>query len=164
MQKTVSCVTASVLKPSKNGYERSEEPHILTFPDDPATMGSNDNLALSVRHYYYIVRSPDVYKRWKVQTAAYYYELQIGSGQEILSYHWHPDGPSPVTFPHMHIGTASGVTVDGILKAHFPTPRTALEDLLWMLIEDFGVRHRRRDWQRILERNRAGYVADRTWG
>ena len=31
MQKAVSCVTESVLKPSKNGYALSEKPHMLTW-------------------------------------------------------------------------------------------------------------------------------------
>lgn len=163
MQKTVSCVTGSVLRPSKNGYARSEKPHILAFQDDPVVL-KGDDLALSVRHDYRIVRGVGgVHGRWKVETAAYYYELQTQSGLEILSYHWHPDGPSPAKFPHMHIGTGSGVEIDGLLKAHFPTPRMVLEDLVWMLVTDFGVQSEREDWESVLGRSRARYEADRTW-
>jgi hypothetical protein len=163
MQKTVSCVTGAVLKPSKNGYQRSEKPHVLTFPDDPIALGSEENLALSVRHDYGIVRGEGLYGRWKVKTTAYYYELQSRSGAEVLSYHWHPESRSPATFPHMHIGTGSGVEVGGLLKAHFPTPRMALEDFLRMLIEDFGVQCEREDWENVLGRSRAKFEADRTW-
>src|SRR5215212_9757803 len=139
MQKTVSCVTGSILRPSKNGYEVSERPHILTFPDDPVVLQGADGLAMSIRHYYCIERGEGLW-RWRTKTAAYYYELQTLSGAEVFSYHWHPDGPSPATFPHLHIGNGSGVQIDGLRKAHFPTPRMALEDFLRTLIEDFGVR------------------------
>jgi hypothetical protein len=164
MQKAVSCVTDSVLRPSKNGYKVTEKPHILTFPDDPAPLKGDQDLALSVRHDYRIVRGGGgVYGRWKVRTVAYYYELQTSSNAEVLSYHWHPESRSPLIFPHMHLGAGSGVEFEGLLKPHFPTPRMALEDFLWMLIKDFGVQCRREDWEAVLGRSRAKYEADRTW-
>jgi hypothetical protein len=163
MQKSVSYVTDSVLRPSKNAYAPSAKPHILTFQDDPVALNGGD-FALSVRHDYRILRGiGGLHRRWKVQTNAYYYELQTRSGYEILSYHWHPEAPSPATFPHMHIGTGSGVAINGLLKAHFPTPRIPLEDFIRTLITDFGVRCNREDWEHVLGRSRAKHEADRTW-
>jgi hypothetical protein len=83
MQKAVSCVTRSVLKLSKNGYQVSDKPAILTFPDDPVALRGEQNLALSVRHDYRIVRGEGVYGRWKIKTVGYYYELQTESNIEI---------------------------------------------------------------------------------
>jgi hypothetical protein len=106
MQKSVSCVTRSVLKLGKNPYEVIEEPdmHILTFPDDPIPLRGAQNLALSVRHDYRIVRGEGLY-RWRVK----------------------------------------------------------IEEFLWMLIEDFGVRLEQRNWKKILNRGRAQYERERTW-
>jgi hypothetical protein len=164
MQKSASCVTKSVLRLPKNPYDESREMHTLTFPDDPITLrGDEDKFALSVRHQYRIVRGEGLYGRWKVRTVGYYYELQDEGNTEILSYHWHPESRSPLIFPHMHIGWGSGAKVEGLFKPHYPTPRTPLEDFLWMLIEDFGVRHEHADWKKILKRGRATYEQDRTW-
>jgi hypothetical protein len=163
MQQSASCVTKSVLRLGKNPYEVREKPHTLTFPDDPISLRGQEKFALSVRHDYRIARDEGPYGRWKVRTVGYYYELQNESNLEILSYHWHPESRSPLMFPHMHIGKGSGATVEGLFEPHFPTPRMALEDFLWMLIEDFDVRHERDDWRDILQQNRAAYEEDRTW-
>lgn len=162
MQKSASCVTKSVLKPSKNGYEVAEKPHMLAFLDDPVPLRGAENLALSVRHDYRIVRGEGLY-RWKVQTVGYYYELQTEFNAEIIAYHWHPESRSPLVFPHMHIGKGSGATVKGLFERHFPTIRMSLEEFLWMLIEDFGVRHEQEDWKKILNRGRIRYEKNRTW-
>lgn len=167
MQKAVSCVTASILRPSKNGYKVAKEPHILTFSDDPVALRGEEDFALSVRHDYRIVRGEGLHGRWKVRTVGYYYELlntsDVAMPKEVLSYHWHPESRSPLLFPHMHIGSGSGVTVEGITKPHYETPRVSLEEFLWMLVKDFGVLCRRDDWEAVLARGRAGYEAERTW-
>lgn len=164
MQKSASCVTKSVLRLSKNPYDESKKLHTLTFPDDPVTLrGIEGDFALSVRHEYRIVRGEGLYGRWKVRTVGYYYELQTESNKEILSHHWHPESRSPLIFPHMHIGWGSGSTVKGLFEPHYPTPRTSLEDFLWMLIENFGVRWEQENWKTILSRGRTRYEQDRTW-
>jgi hypothetical protein len=163
MQKAVSCVTASVLRPSKNGYKVSKESHTLTFPDDPITITGKQEFALSLRHEYRIMRGEGLWGRWKVRTAGYYYELQNDSNDEVLSYHWHPESRSPLTFAHMHIGVGSGVTIPGLRKPHYETPRISLETFLLMLIKDFGVQPRRDDWEGVLRRGHEQYEAERTW-
>lgn len=164
VQKTVSCVTRSVLRPSKNGYKPTEEPHILTFSDDPVSLRHEEDFAMSIRHDYRIVRGEGtLYGRWKVKTVGYYYELLKQPNEEVISYHWHPESNSPLRTPHMHIGSGSGVTVVGMLKPHYPTPRMALEDFVLMLIKEFGVRYEREDWESVLSRSRAAYEAERAW-
>ena len=163
MQKAASCVTASVLRPSKNGYEVSKEPHLLTFADDPVELAGRQDFALSVRHEYRIMRGEGLWGRWKVRTAGYYYELQDDSDDEVISYHWHPESRSPLAVPHMHIGVGSGVTVAGLREPHYETPRMALESFLLMLIKDFGVQPKRDDWGNVLRRGHAQYEQERTW-
>lgn len=162
MQRTVSCVTGSVLRPSKGGYEESTDPHLLTFSDDPVTLRGEGGLSLSVRHYYRVELARS---RWKVSTSAYYYELQTRAGDEVISFHWHPEQRSSVTFPHLHIGSGAGVKIHrGFYKAHLPTPRTPLEDFLWLLLEDFDVQPERADWRKTLQQGRARFEAESAWG
>ncbi|MCX6023620.1 MAG: hypothetical protein NTZ05_18175 [Chloroflexi bacterium] len=70
--------------------------------------------------------------------------------RELFAYHWHPEGHSRVTFPHLHVAQGR-VDYAGLLaKAHFPTGTIALRDVLRLMTEDFGVRPRREDWASVL--------------
>jgi hypothetical protein len=86
-------------------------------------------------------------RRWD---AGYYYALRELEGSEIVAYHWHPGRRSPIDFPHLHLGAGSGIGREELQKAHVPTGRVDLEDVLLMAIREFGVRPRREDWARIL--------------
>jgi hypothetical protein len=44
----------------------------------------------------------------------------------------------------------SGVGREELQKAHIPTGRVELEDVLLLAIREFGVRPRRDDWEEIL--------------
>jgi hypothetical protein len=50
-----------------------------------------------------------------------------------------------------------------LTAAHLPTRRIAPEDLLRLLIEQFGVRPARADWDQTLREACASFTADRTW-
>jgi hypothetical protein len=76
--------------------------------------------------------------------------LREPEGPEIVAYHWHPGRRSPIDFPHLHLGAGSGVDREELHKAHLPTGRVELEDVLLMAIQEFGVRPRREDWEEIL--------------
>lgn len=100
-----------------------------------------------------------------MSTTAYYYELQTEAGVEIISFHWHPGQRSLVTFPHLHIGSGAGVKIlQGFRTAHLPTPRTLLEDFLWILLKDFDVQPERADSRKVLQEGRAHFKAESTWG
>jgi len=87
---------------------------------------------------------------WTVSPFGYSYALREPEGPEIVAYHWHPGRRSPIDFPHLHLGAGSGVGREELQKAHIPTGRVELEDVLMMAIREFGVRPRREDWARIL--------------
>jgi hypothetical protein len=40
---------------------------------------------------------------WHVEVLGYLYAIGY-EGRELVSYHWHPSGSSPITWPHMHVG------------------------------------------------------------
>jgi hypothetical protein len=87
---------------------------------------------------------------WTVSTFGYSYALREPEGPEIIAYHWHPGRRSPIDFPHLHLGAGAGIGREELQKAHIPTGRVELEDVLLMAIREFGVRSRRDDWQEIL--------------
>ncbi len=67
----------------------------------------------------------------------------------ILAFHWHQMGVSPVTTHHPHRGgTAVGVDFS---KAHIPTGRVTLQDVLRFAIVDLGVAPLRDDWPLLLK-------------
>lgn len=92
---------------------------------------------------------------WRTDIVGYSYNLMLASGTEVVAYHWHPKTPDSVTFPHVHVGPAI-VGTDGSVrrgnahKVHFPTGSVSLESFLRLLVTEFGVEPRRRDWEQIL--------------
>ena len=94
----------------------------------------------------------------EVRAASYRYRLLDANEREILAYHWHPIGVSPITYPHLHLSgrlapldlgpREDPVRLGGM---HLPTggPVT-LADVVRLLITEFGVIPRRADWEQIL--------------
>lgn len=77
-------------------------------------------------------------------------------GRELLAFHWHPQGASVVKTPHLHVATDLQIGDRWLASAHLPTGQIALVDVLWLALEDFGVRPLRDDWRAVLERSRRG--------
>jgi len=97
---------------------------------------------------------------WKVSTKAYYYAIQNDKGEEILSYHWHPNVPP--RYAHMHLSQGSKV-IGGLRKAHFPTRRICLEEVLRFLVEELKVTPLKSNWDKILRDTQNKHEAFRTW-
>ena len=88
--------------------------------------------------------------QWEARAAAYEYRLSDGDDREILAYHYHPDGASPVQTPHLHLGPAAEVGRAALTTAHLPTGWVALEAVIRLAIEGLGAEPARRDWDRVL--------------
>jgi hypothetical protein len=99
----------------------------------------------SLRQRYQLVHLPEDPERgpWKVRTVDYYYAVHDDQGKELFAYHYHPGGRSQMQRPHVHF-RALAVTRPQLEAAHYPTGRVALEEVLWMLLDEqanrFGVR------------------------
>ncbi|MDV2477835.1 hypothetical protein F8M49_25000 [Rhodococcus zopfii] len=65
-------------------------------------------------------------ERFRVSTREYLYKVVLDKGPEIR-WHWHPQGNSPERRPHIHPSFN--------LKAHMPSGREALEDVIESCIE-----------------------------
>lgn len=63
----------------------------------------------------------------------------------------------------MHLGPGAEIGFAPLHRAHLPTGRIAIEDLLRIAITEFGARPRRTDWQEVLDQTQGGYEAWRTW-
>lgn len=150
LQLAISCVTRTVVSVS-GGYHPRPDPHVATIGNGgPVPLSGDSNISLVLRHHYRIVEDSRPRGPWKVSTAGYYYILcESSSSKEILGYHWHPDvEPS---FPHLHLEAGARVGREEFAKAHLPTGRVALEDVLRLAINGFGIKPLREDWSDILD-------------
>ena len=167
LQKAVSCVTDAVLSVS-GGYYASDKPHALTFGDGLPQKLPQTNLYIAITQLYYVVRDDDPDRGpWKATIAEYVYTLRRGAGERkpevLLSYQWHPRPRAKFNYPHLHLGSASGVE-QHLGATHIPTGRVALEDVLRFSISQLGVKPRRDDWKEVLDKTQGRFEAYRTWG
>jgi hypothetical protein len=85
---------------------------------------------------------------WSAVIAGYWYVLSYADERELLVYHWHPRGVSPIVWPHVHL-SAPVAPID-LTRAHLPTGPVALPAVLRCAVGDLGVRPLRRDWATVL--------------
>ncbi len=159
LQKNVSIVSKGVLRASE--YDNIDRPGVLTLPD-PVPLNGRTDLFLSFTQQYKIIRDPN-HGLYRVTTRYYAYKVEGSGGGEIFGYHWHPEGPSPIKIPHLHLGQAVQLGVGLSRKNHFPTGRIAFEELVEFLITEFGVKPNRKLWQELVARTKSAFHKDKTW-
>jgi hypothetical protein len=160
-------VTPQRLSVQPEGYEpnvlyaiafgRTAEPVVLQ-----AKAGGSSGLMLDVRHQYAIVPDETAGSQsfWRVSTKAYEYRILDSQSEELMVYHWQPNsiGGGP-RFPHLHISAALSVQTSfsprqafALDRRHIPTGRVSLEAVIRLLIADFGIAYRHRNWMARLNR------------
>jgi hypothetical protein len=164
LRQALSCVTHEVLY-IRSGTDPSSAPYALMLNNSAVSLRRDRHFTLEVIQHYRLIETEAQRGPWKVQTVAYYYTLsETGDNlREILGYHWHPQGRSWVTYPHLHLYGGAEVGRDDVRKAHFPTGRMALEEVLQLAIKEFGVAPLRDDWEEILNRTQGTFKQWRTW-
>ena len=92
---------------------------------------------------------------------SYEYRILDLDAREILAFHWHPTGLSNVTDPHLHLSSRLNPIDIGrnqellpLADMHIPTGFVTLEDIVRLLITEFGITPRRDDWDNLLRENR----------
>jgi hypothetical protein len=130
------------------GYHPSPQPHTLLLNDGTPVHVSGGLIRVFQR--YRVIEDQESRTSWRVAIVAYSYALDAEAGQELFSYQWHPAGPSPIEYPHVHIGADARAGHSALIRAHFPTGHVALGTFLRLLITDFAIPPRRRDWDRTL--------------
>jgi hypothetical protein len=157
LQQAISCVTYSVIN-VRGGFYPADEPHILTVGNgEPVQLGGQLRLRLTATMRYRVVEVPADRAPWKVQAAAYAYALDGADGQEIIAYHWHPRERTATASPHIHLGAGAGIRDHPIGKAHLPSGRVALEEILRLAIADLGTAPLRDDWEAVLHRTQSNF-------
>lgn len=157
---------------------------ILTSPDGKTALGpvhtlfitgtGNDDgfiglagavgLELRARMYYEIIRDSRVgYGPYRVTTKGYDYSLRTADGCAVVDFHWHPNGNSHETSPHLHLGAAQ-LQPDAVLrnKQHLPTGRITFEAVVKSAIES-GADPLRGDFAERLQETELRHVQHRSW-
>ncbi len=100
---------------------------------------------------------------WDAHTTSYAYEFQHPDGREIVAYHYEPGPNSRVKTPHCHVRGLTGPLP--LSKAHFPTGRISIEEIIRFAITELGVppRYPHGDWQARLDQTAAAFFAQRRW-
>lgn len=129
-------------------------------------------MRLDVRHLYAIVPGEPIAGRqtWRVTTRAYEYRILDSRELELLVFHWQPSriarGPE---YPHLHVSATITAHVSmsaqqslPLDKRHIPTGRVALESVVRLLISEFGIKDRHRNWRARLNRTEEIFRRDMT--
>ena len=82
-------------------------------------------------------RHPGEPDPWLVAIVAYQYTLLDEDQREILAFHLHPEGPSNVTTPHLHLGEGAGQVRADLAAAHVPIGPLTLAAVTRLAIEAF---------------------------
>jgi hypothetical protein len=106
-RRMLSCVTTSVLI---EGLSPPRTPFDYLGGDRPVPLRGPLDLSLQVLIGFVVVDATNSNGPSQVQVTDYAYAVHRTDGREVLAYHWHPFGLSPMTEPHVHLsGVLSGV-------------------------------------------------------
>jgi hypothetical protein len=170
--RVTECVTAQRLFVLPEGYSQPGEISVVAFgPEgDPvrlsAKSGGQSGLMLDVRHWYTVVaaETPDAEPGWRVTTLGYEYRVLDRREREILAYHWDPRTNRGPRYPHLHVSAEATVYRDAetlerlhLDRRHMPTGRVALESVVRLLIAEFGIAYRFRNWSSRLAGTEAAF-------
>jgi hypothetical protein len=128
-----------------SAYHTADPPHQLEL-SDLAKLRAPHPLRLSVGEHYEAREDAD---GWRVEIVGYNYAIEH-DGRDLVSYHWHPQGESPITWPHMHVGTDIHVGERWFGKVHLPTGAVGLERVVALAITELGAKPLRDDWERVI--------------
>ncbi len=152
VQQAFSCVTQARF--NVDGFRPSDLPYDADLNGGLAVpLSAEARLGLIAILRYRIVKVASPRDPWTIRIVTYHYSLVDSSERDIISYEWHPEGTSWVTWPHIHIGSAmlrDGARLSS--RMHLPTGHVAIEEVIRLAIVEFGVRPRRPDWSAVLAR------------
>lgn len=138
----LSCVTS--VHVVARAYHLSDKPHELELADTAKMRGGP--LSIDVAEEYEVRQDAE---GWRVEILGYLYAIGY-EGRELVSYHWHPSGSSPITWPHMHVGANIQVGDRWLGKVHLPTGAVGFERVVAMAIAELGAKPLRDDWERLI--------------
>jgi len=139
----------------------------LAFSQNPAPLFGSP-YALFFLQAYTIVENDRIPGELKVKTLSYEYNVERKKDhQEIICFHWEGENArNPI--PHLHIGSTvfAEHAPPFTNKAHVPTGRVCVEDIVTFLIHELRVqptRNHRHDWASVVARTRALFYRFKQW-
>jgi hypothetical protein len=159
LKKALSCVAYAKITRTKLNSELDQsiivQPSPLPFTDSP--------YQLFMTHTFRYVRHNGT--EWRVSSLRYEYAIEVSKKKhEVVAFHWEGHNSGAAPFAHLHLGHAN-VSSAPLLgpKAHIPTGRVAIEDVVYFLIEDLGVKPLKPDWKEVLARVRQQFMNYKSW-
>jgi len=155
----VSCAGQAKLTTSRGGRGDLGVLHSLTL-NKAQGMKIGGGLHLDSRILYTIIRDDrSTAQPFRISTRTYLHSIAAPAG-ELIAAHWHPEGSSPFRDPHWHVGSAA-LAFSGVFspRAHIPAPRTSLEGVIRLAIEQFEIAPRREDWKRVLDECESNFTS-----
>ena len=120
------------------------------------------NLTFTFEQYYRI-RWAGEDDKYRIKTESYTYEIEEEeTNHELFAFHWEPH--STVTIPHLHLGFGLGqhdLPIDN--KAHIPSGRVPVEDVVHFLIRELNVVPIVNNWADTIARSRERFMEHKTW-
>jgi hypothetical protein len=142
----LTCLTSAYVE--LRGYAPAPSPHPFALAKGEAVrLRGESQLGLTVAEEYELIEADQ--GEWETRVVSYFYGFEH-AGSKLLAYHWHPQGHSPVTEPHLHVMGEREFEGQSIGKLHLPTGAIRLEDIVALAIEELGAEPLREDWRTVL--------------
>lgn len=136
----VSCVTDSIVSVGGGYHPAASPPLLLTLNNGlPARLRGVSRLALQLQQTYQIAEPDARGDLWTVRVTGYAYAVLDSDQREVLTYHWHPRGNSPIVMTHLHLEQGAMVGRPEVRDAHLPTGPISIGEFLRLLIEELTV-------------------------
>lgn len=171
MQSVATCLTNRPILASRYGLSPEPGRFDLGPLGTALALPSVDRrrrLSLSLVVGYDVISDQDSIRSYRVQATSYHYRLIDAQEREVLAYHWHPVGLSPITYPHVHLSgrlspldAGPGAEPVALGGMHLPTGPVTLADVVRLLITEFGIAPRRADWDAVLAAHQDPFALDR---
>jgi hypothetical protein len=164
LERAVACVARTKLIVSPRGHNVGTSYTLFLPAGDPVELQGKSGLLLEVGLRYEIVEDTNIDDGpYRVTTSWYQHSLSKADGAEIIGYHWHPNGRSHETRPHVHIGS-SQLRSESILgkKSHVMTGRCSVEQVIRTAIQ-LGAIPDCADWSERLDQGHDIFVKYRSW-
>ncbi len=148
----MGCVLHAPVRRVGGGRGVDETIALVIGPDEPIPLRGAANVRLLLRLRYRLAPVEHRPGQWQATIISYQYTLLDQGQREILAFHLHPDGPSDVQTPHLHLGAGAGQLRPELAQAHVPTGPLTLAAVVRLAIEAFLIRPLRQDWDAVLSR------------
>jgi hypothetical protein len=146
---------------AQRDYGSSQLQTISFIPfDAPALVRSEDRrraLQFVVRLQISVLDASERGSQVRARQIGYDYRILDSSGHEIIAWHWHPIGNSPITHTHLHVSSqiqpiplGRGLDPLPLADLHIPAGYVDLPDIVRFLIAEVGVRPHKRGWEALL--------------